>query len=430
MYRAEIEQNWGEYVALLKETIAIPSVKGKAETGAPFGVEARQVLDYVTGRAKDYGLKTRIINDAMGYAQLGEGEDYIGIVGHLDVVAADGPGWLSSPFKLDEREGYFYGRGVLDNKGPILSCLFALKLLKERNFNPRIPVRIIFGSDEESGSADVPLYLSEEKAPIFGFTPDCKFPVVYGERGVVALELTTRFAHGVLDSLGDFHGAMAKDFVPDDIELSGGNQSYSAKGLRTPSNAPELGKNAITALAGILQNNLENKELRHYFSWLTHSFHEKHFGQGVGIDFSDQESGRLILTPYKIKRENNLIHLSLSIRYPVTVTEDQVINGLSENLYEGTSIKITRSLPGTYVDKTKQEIQDLSSIYEEVTGLNGQPVTTTGATYARSMPNIVAFGPSFPGEKGIAHKENEYIKIEHLKQMIEIYMKSIERLCQ
>ena len=430
MYRTEIEQNWEEYGALLKEAIAIPSVKGKAEAGAPFGVEARQVLDYVIGKAKTYGLQTQIIKDAMGYAQLGEGEEYIGVVGHLDVVAADGQGWLSSPFKLDEREGYFYGRGVLDNKGPILSCLFALKLLKERNFKPRLPIRIIFGTDEESGSADVPLYLSEEKAPVFGFTPDCKFPVVYGERGVVALELTTRFAHGVLDTLGDFHGEMAKDFVPDDIQLSGGHQTYSAKGLRTPSNAPELGKNAITALASVLQNNLENKELRDYFSWLTQSFHEKHFGQGIGIAFSDQESGRLILTPYKIKRENNDIHLSLSIRYPVTVTEEQVTNALSENIYEGTSINIIRSLPGTYVDKTKKEIQELSRIYEKVTGLNGQPVTTTGATYARSMPNIVAFGPSFPGEKGIAHKENEYINIEHLKQMVEIYMESIERLCQ
>ncbi|MFD2253546.1 Sapep family Mn(2+)-dependent dipeptidase [Lactococcus formosensis subsp. bovis] len=430
MYRREIEQNWEEYVSLLEEAIAIPSVKGEAGARAPFGAKPRQVLDYVMEKAQSYGLETQIVKDAMGYAQLGEGEDYIGVVGHLDVVAADGPGWLSPPFKLEEREGYFYGRGVLDNKGPILSCLFALKLLKERKFKPLLPIRIIFGTDEESGSADVPLYLSEEKAPVFGFTPDCKFPVVYGERGVVALELTTRFAHGVLDSLGDFHGAMAKDFVPDDIQLSGGRQTYSAKGLRTPSNAPELGKNAITALAALLQNNLENRELRHYFSWLTHSFHEKHFGQGVGIAFADQESGRLILTPYKIKRENNLIHLSLSIRYPVTVTEEQVMNALSENLYAGTSIKIIRSLPGTYVDKTKQEIQDLSNIYEEVTGLNGQPVTTTGATYARSMPNIVAFGPSFPGEKGIAHKENEYIKIEHLKQMVEIYMKSIERLGQ
>ncbi|MEQ7059734.1 Sapep family Mn(2+)-dependent dipeptidase [Lactococcus petauri] len=430
MYRTEIEQNWEDYVSLLEGAIAIPSVKGEAEAGAPFGAEPRQVLAYVMEKAQSYGLEIQIVKDAMGYAQLGEGEDYIGVVGHLDVVAAEGPGWLSPPFKLEEREGYFYGRGVLDNKGPILSCLFALKLLKERKFKPRLPIRIIFGTDEESGSADVPLYLSEEKAPFFGFTPDCKFPVVYGERGVVALELTTRFAHGVLDSLGDFHGAMAKDFVPDDIQLSGGRQTYSAKGLRTPSNAPELGKNAITALAASLQNNLENKELRHYFSWLTHSFHEKHFGQGVGIAFADQESGRLILTPYKIKRENNLIHLSLSIRYPVTVTEEQVINALSENLYPDTSFKIIRSLPGTYVDKMKQEIQDLSNIYEEVTGLNGQPVTTTGATYARSMPNIVAFGPSFPGEKGIAHKENEYIKIEHLKQMIEIYMKSIERLGQ
>jgi len=51
---------------------------------------------------------------------------------------------------------------------------------------------------------------------------------------------------------------------------------------------------------------------------------------------------------------------------------------------------------------------------------DGTPVTTTGITYARSLPNIVAFGPSFPGQRGIAHKENEWLKLSDWRKMIEI----------
>ncbi|WP_081166482.1 Sapep family Mn(2+)-dependent dipeptidase [Lactococcus garvieae] len=430
MYRTEIEQEWEEYVSLLRGAIAIPSVRGIPEAEAPFGCEPRRALDYVLNEAAKYGLKSKKVKNAMGYTQLGEGEDYIGIVGHLDVVAADGPGWLSPAFKLEERNGFFYGRGVLDNKGPILSCLFALKLLKERNFKPRKPIRIIFGTDEESGSADIPLYLSEERPPVFGFTPDCKFPVVYGERGVVAVELRTSFSPKEIASIDVFQGDMAKEFVPDEVSISIEGEKYIGYGQRTPSNAPELGKNAITALADCLQKKLPESDLHSYFSWLTESFHEKHFGQGLDIDFSDQESGRLILTPYAIQKIGDSICLSVSIRYPVTIKEEEVIESLIKHLYKDTELKIVRSMPGTYFDKKMPEIKVLSDIYESVTGLDGSPVTTTGATYARSMPNIVAFGPSFPGEKGIAHKENEYMNIEHLKQMIEIYMKSIEELCQ
>lgn len=137
----------------------------------------------------DEDTRTLTIDDAIGYVQWGEDdEDYIGIIGHLDVVPA-GSGWDFPPFDLSEKDGRFYGRGILDNKGPIISCFYALILLKKMGAVPKKTIRIIFGTDEESGMSDVAHYLQAEVPPSFGFTPDCKYPVVYGERGVVNLTI-------------------------------------------------------------------------------------------------------------------------------------------------------------------------------------------------------------------------------------------------
>ena len=430
MYRKKIDENWEAYIELLAGAVAIPSVKGAALPEAPFGAQTKEVLSFVMAKAQDYGFETKIIKNAVGYAQLGvDDADYIGILGHLDVVAAEEKTWLSPAFELTRREGMLFGRGVLDNKGPILSCLFALKLLKDAGVPLKKTIRILFGTDEESGSNDLPLYLSEELPPSFGFTPDCKFPVVYGERGLVAVDLVTSFSDE-LELLSDFSGAMARDFVPDDLAVKFLEESFSAKGVRVPSNAPDQGENAITFLAKLLSENLPKGRLNAYFTWLVDVFHLKHFGEGAGLNFEDEASGSLILTPYRISKRGKELHLELSIRYPVSVNEIEVLEVLQQHLFEQSELKVLRRLPGVLFEKNRPEITQLSDIYGQMTGLEATPVTTTGATYARFMPNIVAFGPSFPGQKGIAHKENEYMIEEELKVIMEIYMRAIVKLCQ
>lgn len=430
-FRSLIETNWPDYEDLLKKVIAVQSVKGEPQPGSPFGAPAREVLNMVLEQAKAWGFETGVVNDAVGYAQWSshsKTKDYIGVLGHLDVVAADGQGWLSKPFELDIRDGKYYGRGVLDNKGPILTCLYGLKLLKDSGFEPEKTIRIMFGTDEESGASDIALYLEKESAPTFGFTPDGKFPVVYGERGVVAVELITGFND--LSELSDFDGEMAKDFVPNQLAIKFKGIRFESEGLRSPSNAPEMGKNALTGLAAELSEKLPESSIKSYFTWLAESLHNQHYGEGIGLNLSDEASGRLIITPYLIKKVGNKLRLELSIRYPVSVTEKEVLERLSAHLFENTEMKIVRRLKGTMNDVTFPEIQEMSKIYERVTGLDGRPVTTTGATYARFMPNIVAFGPSFPGQKGIAHKENEYIIISDLKQMTVIYMCTMKALIE
>ena len=426
-----IKNNEEEFFYDLNQLLAIPSVKASPEAGSPFGKEPRRALDVGLALARKYGFETAVVDDAVGYVQVGNQEDYIGIVGHLDVVAA-GTGWNFPPFALSEKNGRLYGRGILDNKGPIFACLYGMKLLKELGLPLEKTVRIIFGTDEESGSADIPYYLKKERPPVFGFTPDCKYPVVYGERGIVNVSIKTPFSKVDREIIGKITGDQAKDHVPDELSVTlSTGEKIVVEGKRSPTNAPELGINGITLLAEKLRTHSAlTVNARSYFDWLYESFYDKHFGEGINLEIADNDSGKLILTPYELKNSEEGFELFLAIRYPVTFSEQEIVNRLTHVLPESYELEIIRSMPSTNFPKENQNIKTLSTVYEAVTGLDGTPVTTTGATYARVMPNIVAFGPSFPGQKGIAHNKNEYMDTTDLLTNLEIYTLAIYELAK
>lgn len=429
--KKQIVDNWPEFIEDLRSMIAIASVSGPSKPAAPFGLGPKQALEQVVKLGRAYGFEAGIINQAMAYVQWGpDDEHYIGIVGHLDVVAA-GSGWTSPAFSLQERDGRYYGRGILDNKGPILACLYGLKLLKDAGVKLNQTIRLIFGSDEESGSRDVVLYLRQAQAPQLGFTPDCKFPVVYGERGIVNYEIQTPLPVADLAQFSAISGDQAKDHVPDALMMNILGQSLTGTGQRTPTNAPELGHNAILSLAQqITVQRLGPLTLQAYAQWLQRSFVDQYHGEGLGLDWSDQASGPLILAPYALQKTKMGLSLQLAIRYPVTISEDQITTQLQQVLLPKSTLQVIRRLPGILKDPQLPFIQSLSKIYGQVTGTQLAPVTTTGATYARVMPNIVAFGPSFPGQKGIAHRQDEWVAKADLQQMMMIYTQAILMLGQ
>lgn len=166
----------------LQDLVKIESVKSTPTETAPYGPKPKEALETVLALAASLGFETKNIDNKVGYAQMGKGEDYFGIFGHVDVVPL-GEVWIIDPYGSDIADGKIYGRGVLDNKGPILSNLYALYVLKEMGMTYPLPIRIVFGTDEESGFDCVKHYLNKEKPPIFGWTPDCKWPAIYGERG-------------------------------------------------------------------------------------------------------------------------------------------------------------------------------------------------------------------------------------------------------
>ncbi len=338
----------------IKRVVRIDSVESDAKENAPFGSGVKEALVEALTISEELGFDTVNVDDYMGYARYGKSDEYICAIGHLDVVPV-GTGWKHPPFSAYEEDGYIYGRGVLDNKGPILSCLYALYALKELGITMDKEVRIIFGCNEETGFKDLEYYLSKEKPPVMGFTPDCKYPVVYGERGRAV------------------------------IQVSAKHHQHQA-----------------------------------FFNYLnTYFMNAKSNGETLGIDYSDKEFGMLEMRGYHLESDEEHLYFNFTLSYPASVTLEELLNKIKETCpFKCECIK--HYLPVKF-EKDSFLVKSLQKAYEEVTHVDGTPVTTTGGTYAKLMPNIVPFGPSFPGQKGIAHLPNEWMKIEDIVMNAKIY---------
>ena len=175
----KIDEISDEMISGIKRVVQIDSVQSEAKPGMPFGEGVNKALEEALKLARELGFETENVDHMVGIAKYGQGEDYIGIMGHLDVVPV-GEGWNHPPFSAYEDEnGRIFARGILDNKGPTLSCLYALYAIKELKIQLKRPVYILFGTNEETGFEDLTHFLKVRKPPIMGWTPDCKYPVVY-----------------------------------------------------------------------------------------------------------------------------------------------------------------------------------------------------------------------------------------------------------
>jgi succinyl-diaminopimelate desuccinylase len=359
----KIDELREQMISDILEVVKINSVEGEPESGMPFGKGVNDCLLKAIEIASKLGFQTKNLDGYAGYAQLGEGNEYIGVIGHLDVVPA-GDGWIKPPFSGYSKEGRIYSRGVLDNKAPIMSCLYALYACKACGVTFNKPIRIIFGTNEETGMKDIQYYLNQEKPPIMGWTPDCKYPVVYGERG------------------------RAKFIVS--------------------------------------ANQINLKEL---FSFVTKYFlQSKDSGDRLGIDFTDDEFGKMQMRGYGLRMEENKGVFDFTLSYPAGITLSKITSQIISKMPEDLSLELVNNYAPVKFRKDCFLVRKLQEAYEEVTGFDGTPVTTTGGTYAKLIPNIVPFGPSFPTQKGIGHNPNEWMDIEDIMLNTKIYAQSFVKL--
>ena len=194
-----INNNIDNMLNELGELVSYNSVY--SEDVAPFGLKNREVLDRALEIFESKGLKTKNLDYYCGYGEVGEGDEVIGILAHLDVVPC-GEGWNSDPFKMTEKDGYVYGRGVTDDKGAVIASLYAIKYLLDTGYKFNKRVRLIVGCNEESGSKCIKHYVEKEGHIDYGFTPDADFPGIYGEKGMVG-GLFAGKSDKILDIKGD-----------------------------------------------------------------------------------------------------------------------------------------------------------------------------------------------------------------------------------
>lgn len=357
-------------IAALQQLVAIESVRGEAQPEAPYGPGPKQALEHVLALAEQLGFQTVQLANKIGYAQYGADRPdgrYFGVFGHVDVVEL-GQGWQHAPLGGEIEDGTIYGRGVLDNKGPILANLFALAAIKECGIIPQIPIRIVFGTNEETGFGCVQHYVATQSPPLFGWTPDCKWPVVYGERGRLALNVSA---------------------------------------------------------ASINRGQL--------YEWLnTYLLGKPANGQTLGIDYTDEDFGELVMRGYQLHHVNtdgeSREQFTWSIHYPASCTQAQLIEHIEATLPPEVTLTVVHNWDPILYDKDSHYVQTLQTIYNEVTGLEATPVTTTGGTYAKIVPNIIAYGPSFPGQRDIAHLPDEWMNLEDLCMCTHIYAQALAAL--
>jgi succinyl-diaminopimelate desuccinylase len=352
-----------QMISDILKVVKIDSTKGEMENGMPFGKGVNDCLLKALDIASKLGFKTKNLDGYAGYAETGDGNDYIGVIGHLDVVPV-GDGWINPPFSGFCEDGRIYSRGILDNKGPIMSCLYALYACKVCGAEFNKPIRIIFGTNEESGMKDIEYYLKHEKPPVMGWTPDCKYPVVYGERGRANFKIIS-----------------------------------------------------------------DKKHLSEFFDFITRFYlQSKDTGDRLGIDYSDAEFGKMQLRGYGLNMEEEKCIFNFVLSYPAGVTLTKILSQIKSKMPEVLSLELVHNYDPVKFKKDCFLVKKLQEAYEEATGLNGTPVTTTGGTYAKLMPNIVPFGPSFPGQKGIGHNPNEWMDIDDIVTNAKIYALSFLKL--
>lgn len=330
----------------------------------PFGKRVTDCLNKALELASDLGFETENIGNQVGVVSYGpDTEDYIACVGHLDVVDVNGS-WKTEPFVCTEIDGTLYARGVLDNKGPIFCCLYALKALVDLGYEFPMKVRIIFGTNEENGMEDMKWYFKDHKFPLMGWTPDCKYPVIYAERGRAVFQYSVGKTH--FDELITF----MNQFIL--------NQSDLAVSL--------------------------------------------------GIDYSDEEFGKNQVRKVELFQNEDECGITLVSSYPASYSLKTMEECLKKHCTEHMTLKLSSNLDPVFFAKDTYLVKTLEKAYEEIMQEDGSAVTTTGGTYAKVVKNIVPFGPSFKGQKGIGHLPNEWMRICDIEKNAQIYAYALYEL--
>jgi succinyl-diaminopimelate desuccinylase len=198
------------FVKDLTTLIQIPSVLKayKPKETNPFGDDIQAALDAMLAIGDRDGFNTFSVDNYAGVIEVGKGEE-VGILGHLDVVPVQ-DGWSVGPFSGEIIDGKMIGRGVNDDKGPTMAAYYAMKWIKDAGIPLNKRIRLILGTDEESGMRCIKHYLTKHEPSSMAFAPDAVFPLIYAEKGIHSCEVS-----GVESSIIAFESGQRLNMVPE-----------------------------------------------------------------------------------------------------------------------------------------------------------------------------------------------------------------------
>lgn len=450
-----------EMIKSLQACIKIKSISGEEEG-------TLKALEFFLNLGQTMGFNTTNINNLGGIIEFGEGEKTIGIIVHLDTVP-EGTGWKFPPYEGQIQDGKIYGRGAMDDKGPAISALYALKAIKESEVKPDCKIQIIIGIDEETIWSTTPRLLEKIKEPAFSFVPDSKFPLVIAEKGLIWLEIKKDFTETIAQKqkpsiiiknmLG---GSGSLNIVPDyceaTLELTEDSSQIVTRKLKEflqqeksfklelENNDSEIvllshgksahafscneGENAISQLILFLNQLDIAVEQKKFIDTYATKIGMEHYGQSLGLALEDELTGKLTISPGYILLDENSVTLEVDIRFPASEhlasMKTKVESGFQ--IFEG-NLKILDSLESLNFPKDDPNILKLLQVYRDYTGdTEAEPLGMGGTTFSKAFQHAVAFGPTFPGMAKVEHQPDEYMEIDHLMKCAEIYALAIKEL--
>lgn len=432
MKYAEIIHNYvvehkQEILEALKELVRIPSVRGKAEINAPFGIECAKALEYAEKLYSQNGFKTEL-NRKGGYllSYFGNGKKSLGLFAHSDVVDVNDDWAHTKPFEPLEKEGYLIGRGVLDDKSAVIISLYCAKILKELNipFNSRL---IMFtGSNEETGMADIENYIKDNTPPDFSLVCDTAFPLYRGNKSGMNLWVTMNTK---LQNIKNFGGGNSMNVILGKATAEVNGETVTETGISRHCALPEGSQNAGYILAKKLSARDDICKSDKEQMQLLADILEKYYGEIYGIEHCD-ECGKLTCTNGIIKTENEKLIFALDMRFGLTADVGQIKSRIVTFFQKhNCTVNFEEEKKGYLVSESNKYMKACIKAYSDYTG-NTKPQTyiNAGGTYARRLPIAAEIGTilkwglpeNTPAGHGGAHQSDECICIEGLYDAIEL----------
>ena len=435
-----------EMMKSLKEFIAIDSVYDEETRSEmdPFGKGVSKALQYIENLAKKDGFIVENYDNMVVEILTNDLEPNVTIMAHADVVPT-GTGWPQDPFELTEKGDFLYARGVADDKGPLLSCYYGLKALRDNNLLGNYQVRFLVGGNEERGSACMEHYFQtlKKKQPTYGFSPDSAYPLTYAEKGIIGFIVRKDID---LPNVISIKGGVASNSVIEKCEVimkedlnfvsylnnnevdfsylaRGDKMLLTFNGLAAHGSVPWMGKNAAMEAVKQLGDYFKNADLQ-----LLYKLYSPLRGEGVNAAAHSEDMGDNSLNVGLFSLEKGKLEMVVNYRHIEKVTAEQMINNVKE-ASKPFDVEVAGVSPLLYYPKDHPLIKTLLRVYQEETGDLDTPIIASGGgTYAKEADNVVAFGMEYPGHDPKMHGVNENTKKSYLFESMGIFAHAIIEL--
>jgi succinyl-diaminopimelate desuccinylase len=463
-YQAELEAylsgKEAELVAATARLVNIPSTKGEAAPGAPFGVGPAAALEESLKLGQEWGLTATNYDGYVSTFDVNDKDTNLNILCHLDVVDP-GEGWDTDPYQLVEKDGMIYGRGVDDDKGPAAISMLAMRAVKELGIPLKHNVRLILGTDEESGSEDIAYYFSKEPFAPYTFSPDAEFPVINIEKGSYKPVISAQWEEETaLPRVASIDGGIRINVVAPiakAVVLGGTPQlmapyfaqasaatgaKFSAKpvdggvevtvlGENAHASTPSGGNNAITALLVLLCHLplAECASTQAVHGLRTLFPHGDYHGKALGIAQEDEISHDLTMTLTLLTLNATGFSAQFDSRTPICAN-DENCKQVCEAACAAQGFSCVGQMHAPHHTPAESPfIQTLLQCYEIYSGREGFCQAIGGGTYVHEIPGGVAFGAGNLDFDSRLHAANERARISSMMMAVKIYAQAIIELC-